>query len=167
VTQTKEAPPARKAAKPQYSKNTYLHLTIPIAVQGVKGFATAEEELFKAVHAIWEAILSIEPHKTHILPWLEPIHGLGRKLSSLRQGDTFPSSRNSMEARYVPEWKLAWLSHLESLSCALYHNSVPMGAEFGTKVQRILCLFPEHLVPFVTVDCDPSVHTTHRIMYVS
>jgi hypothetical protein len=58
-------------------------------------------------------------------------------------------------------------SRLESLSCAMYRNSVPIGAEFGTKVQGILCLFPENSVPFVTVDCDPSVHTTHRIMYVS
>jgi hypothetical protein len=45
ATRTKKAPPARKAIKPQYSKNTFLHLTIPIAVQGVKGFATAEEEI--------------------------------------------------------------------------------------------------------------------------
>jgi hypothetical protein len=57
--------------------------------------------------------------------------------------------------------------HLESLYCALYRNSVPMGAEFGTKLQGILCLFQENSVPFVTVDCDPFVHTTHRIMYVS
>jgi hypothetical protein len=58
------------------------------------------------------------------------------------------------------------LLHLESLSCAMYRNSVPMGAEFGTKVQGIICLFPENSVPFVTVGCDPSVHsTTHRIMY--
>jgi hypothetical protein len=57
--------------------------------------------------------------------------------------------------------------HLESLSCAMYRNSVRMGAEFVTKVQGILCLFPENSVPFVTVDCDPSVHTTHIIMYVS
>jgi hypothetical protein len=52
----------------------------------------------------------------------------------------------------------------------MYRNSVPMGAEFGTKVQGIMCLFPENsvpfVVPFVTVDYDPSVHTTHRIIYV-
>jgi hypothetical protein len=87
-----------------------LHLTIYIAVKGVKGFVTAEEECFKAVHEIWETILSIEPHKTPILPWLEPIHGMGRRLPSLRQGVTFPVTRNSMEACYVAEWKLAWFS---------------------------------------------------------
>jgi hypothetical protein len=56
--------------------------------------------------------------------------------------------------------------HLERLSCAMYRNSVPMGAKISTKVQGILCLFPENSVPFVTVDCDPSVHTISRIMYV-
>jgi hypothetical protein len=31
---------------------------------------------------------------------------MGRRLPSLPQGDTFPATRNSMEARYVAEWKL-------------------------------------------------------------
>jgi hypothetical protein len=58
------------------------------------------------------------------------------------------------------------IQHLERLSCAMHRNSVRMAAEFCTKVQGILCLFSENSVPFVTVDCDPSVHTTRRIMYV-
>jgi hypothetical protein len=122
VTKSKKAPQARKAAKQQYSKNTFLHLTIPIAVQGIKGFTSAEEELFKAVHEIWEAILSIEPHKTHILPWFEPIHGMGRRLTSLQQGDQFPTSRNNMKACYIAEWRLAWFSDPTVLRFRVGHD---------------------------------------------
>jgi hypothetical protein len=77
ITRTKKAPKVKKPPKTTYSTVTFLHLSLPIAVQGVKGFADAETELFAAVHGIWEAFLSVEPHKTHILPWFEPGQVMG------------------------------------------------------------------------------------------
>jgi hypothetical protein len=122
LTRTKKAPQARKSAKQAYTTATYLHLTIPISVQGIKAFAKAEAALFSAIQDIWEALLSVGPHKTHILPWYESDQGKGRRLSSLRQGDTFPTSHNSMEARYVAEWKLAWFSDSMVLRFRLGHG---------------------------------------------
>jgi hypothetical protein len=122
LTRIKKSPQARKSAKKAYTTVTFLHLTIPIAVQGLKGFAEAEAALFSAIHEIWEALLSVGPHKTHILPWYEPDQGMGRRFPSLRQGDTFPTSRNSMEARYVAEWKLVWFSDSTVLRFRLGHD---------------------------------------------
>jgi hypothetical protein len=48
--------------------------------------------------------------------------GVGRRLPSLHQGDTFPTSRNSMEARYVAEWKLAWFSDSTVLCFRIGHD---------------------------------------------
>jgi hypothetical protein len=77
LTRSKKAPIQRKGTKKPYKSVTFLRLTLPIAVQGIKGFQTAESDLFAALHEIWETLLSVDPNKTHILPWYDPDQGTG------------------------------------------------------------------------------------------
>jgi hypothetical protein len=72
LTRTEKVPQARTKAKQAYTTATYLHLTIPISVQAVTAFSEDDTALFSAIQEIWEAILPVEPNKTHILLWNDP-----------------------------------------------------------------------------------------------
>jgi hypothetical protein len=91
-------------------------------VQGIKGYQDAESELFAALQQIREALLSVDPNKTHILPWYDPYQGLCRRLPALRQGDKFPQQKNSMEYRYVAKWRLAWFFYFTMVRFRLGHD---------------------------------------------
>jgi hypothetical protein len=122
LTRTKKAPIKRKDAKKPYNLATFLNLTLRISVQCIMGYQTAESDLFGALHQIWEALLAVEPNKTYILLWYDPDQGSSRRLPSLRQGEQFPLQRNSIEFRYVAEWKLAWFSDLTTVRFRIGHD---------------------------------------------
>jgi hypothetical protein len=118
-TEISSAAQAEKKSGKQTKFKTYLKLDLDISVTSKDDYDSVQKEVFKVLHGIWAALISIDSRNTYILSWHERD---ANKFPVIKQGDTPPSNRFGVEQKYVENWAIGWFADSTQIRFHIGHE---------------------------------------------
>jgi hypothetical protein len=104
---TRVAPKTKNKPGKKTKYKTYLKISLPISSTLKESYDEVQKEVFRVLHVVWEALLSIDSRNVFILSWKD---NEDIKYAPLKQGDTLLANRYAIEQKYVKQWKIGWHS---------------------------------------------------------
>jgi hypothetical protein len=112
-------PKQNKKSGKQTKFKTYLKLDLDISVTSKDDYDSVQKEVFRVLHGIWAALISIDSRNTYILSWHERD---ASKFPVIKQGDTTPSNRFGVEQKYVENWVIGWFADSTQIRFRIGHE---------------------------------------------